>query len=178
MKHIPIKCSGSRTMLWHELKDFQCRLKEMSKEDYQKLRHLILTYGWITPVFVWDGFILDGHGRLKVLAELIKEGYTIDPIPVSDIEADNRQDAAKMLLAINSQFQKITEDGLYEYLTVNEISFDVMEMEVTLPDIDIDHFRVNFYEDIEFKPGTEDEQGKLDEKKKIKCPDCGYEFTG
>lgn len=29
----------------------------------------------------------------------------------------------------------------------------------------------------EFKPGSEDEQGKLDEKKKVECPECGHEFT-
>jgi len=28
-----------------------------------------------------------------------------------------------------------------------------------------------------FMPATEDEQGKLDEKKKIICPECNYEFT-
>ena len=29
----------------------------------------------------------------------------------------------------------------------------------------------------EFAPGTEDEQGRLDQKKPIKCPECGHEWT-
>jgi hypothetical protein len=29
----------------------------------------------------------------------------------------------------------------------------------------------------DFAPGTEAEQGRLDEKKPIKCPECGHEFT-
>jgi ParB family transcriptional regulator, chromosome partitioning protein len=28
-----------------------------------------------------------------------------------------------------------------------------------------------------FDPATADEQGRLDEKAKIKCPECGHEFT-
>jgi hypothetical protein len=27
-----------------------------------------------------------------------------------------------------------------------------------------------------FEPGTEDDQGKLDEKAKQQCPNCGHEF--
>jgi hypothetical protein len=29
----------------------------------------------------------------------------------------------------------------------------------------------------DFEPGTEDDQGRLDEKKPIICPECGHEFT-
>ena len=29
----------------------------------------------------------------------------------------------------------------------------------------------------DFQPATEDEQGRLDQKKPIKCPECGAEFT-
>lgn len=29
----------------------------------------------------------------------------------------------------------------------------------------------------DFEPGTEDEQGQLDKKKPVKCPECGHEFT-
>jgi hypothetical protein len=29
----------------------------------------------------------------------------------------------------------------------------------------------------EFKPGSESDQGKLDEKKKFTCPECGHEFA-
>ena len=28
-----------------------------------------------------------------------------------------------------------------------------------------------------FEPGNEDDQGKLDEKAKVTCPECGHEFT-
>jgi ParB-like chromosome segregation protein Spo0J len=29
----------------------------------------------------------------------------------------------------------------------------------------------------DFEPGTEDEQGRLDEKAKVTCPECKHEFT-
>jgi hypothetical protein len=29
----------------------------------------------------------------------------------------------------------------------------------------------------DFQPGSEDDQGRLDEKAKITCPECKHEFT-
>jgi len=145
-KQIPIKCKGNRYLPYHKLKDFQGNLKEMSKENYRKLRALILKHGWIAPVFVWNGNeMLDGHGRLKVLGELIKEGYTIGDIPIVDIEAKDKQEAAKILLSINSHFQRITDEGLYEF--ISGVGLQLTDLEAfQLNDIDLGEFKANFFE--------------------------------
>lgn len=48
-------------------------------------------------------------------------------------------------------------------------------------DLDLTMFnadeRVGFFADSNFKPGTEDEQGSLDEKNPITCPNCSHEFV-
>lgn len=48
-------------------------------------------------------------------------------------------------------------------------------------DLDLTMFnedeRLQFFADNNFKPGTEDEQGELDEKSPITCPHCGEEFV-
>ena len=111
-KQIPIRCKGNRYLPFDKLKNFQGSLKEMSEANAGKLKASILKYGWVAPVFVWGGdYILDGHGRLLVLGELLKDGYTIGELPVVDIEAQTKKEAAEILLAINSKYQTITDEG-------------------------------------------------------------------
>ena len=147
---IEIGCKGSRTILHSKLKPFQGSLKEMSKLSAEKLKASILKYGWRFPVFVWnDGktdWIHDGHGRLLVLAELLKEGYTIDALPVVDIHAKDRKEAAELLLAVNSKYQTITEEGLYQFM--HEMDLKMEDLTVfDLPDIDMEQFEAGYFEE-------------------------------
>ncbi len=64
-----------------------------------------MKYGWIAPIFIWNkNYILDGHGRLLILEQLLKEGYIINDLPIVDIEAKTKKEAAQILLAINSKY--------------------------------------------------------------------------
>jgi hypothetical protein len=146
-KKIQIRCRGNRFLPYVDFKGFQGNLKTMSRADFDKLKRSILTYGWVTPVFVWNKVeILDGHGRLRVLGELLSQGYTIDPIPVVDIDASSRREAAQILLQINSNFQKITDNGLYEYMATMEIKAEDLE-NVTLPEINLERFIRHFFQE-------------------------------
>jgi len=144
---IPIKCTGSRTVSYKELLPFQKNLKVAT--NIQKLKDNIKQNGFVAPIFVWNGKeILDGHGRLKALTELINEGYTIGDLPVVDIEAKNKKEAATILLSINSSYQKITQEGLNEFVLDNSIEYDqisdMIELSIYEPitqetDIDVDN---------------------------------------
>lgn len=164
-KIIPINCAGSRTIKYTEFKKFQGKLKEMSKVNYDKLKGQILEHGWISPVYVWNEIeILDGHGRLLVLDTLIKQGYDIAEIPVVDIMCKTRKEAGKILLAINSNYQTITKDGLYEYMC----DFEILPIELenfVLPNIDMESFNAEF----ELEPNPENDKGTEDKV----CPHCG-----
>lgn len=163
MKQIPIKCKGNRNLSYKELKTFQGNLKEMSKSNAEKLKKSILKYGWIAPIFVWNkDYILDGHGRLLILGELFKIGYQIDNLPIVDIEAKTKKEAAEILLAINSKYQNITEEGLYQF--VNEMELDLTDIKIfELPAIDMERFEMGYFADltkkedinIEYKPKYE-----------------------
>jgi len=166
IKTIPVRCKGNRFLSFKELKAFQGNLKEMSKDNFLKLRNLILKHGWIAPVFVWNkNKILDGHGRLLVLGELLKEGYSIDKIPVVDIEAKTKKEAAEILLAINSHFQSITDQGLYEFMATMEIDLSGLQ-DFVLPDINLDKFELSYFkegltDDDEVPPVPEKAKSKL-----------------
>lgn len=146
-KVIPVRCKGSRTVPYDKLKHFQGDLKELSREDFKALKSRILKHGWIAPVFVWNGNqIIDGHGRLLVLGELLKEGYTIGEIPVADIEAKSKKEAAQILLAVNSHYQKITGEGLYHFMS--DMELDTSDLEgLSLPDIDVENFMEEFFKE-------------------------------
>ena len=145
-KHIEIRCTGSKTVPYESLKPFQGNLKEMNLDDADKLRAEISERGWIAPVFVWGDQIMDGHGRLFVLGQMLEDGYTIDDIPVAEIHAKDETEAAKILLAINSHYQKITDEGLYEF--VNKYKIEPLDLDnFEFPDIDMSQFRHFFLND-------------------------------
>lgn len=156
-KTIPIRCKGNRCLPYDRLKTFQGDLKEMTEANAGKLKSSVLRYGWVAPVFVWGGdYILDGHGRLLVLGELLKEGYTIDDLPVVDIEARTKREAAEILLAINSKYQTITDEGLYRFM--HDMELDVEDLSIfELPDIDLGDFEAGFFTE-EGETSTEDEE--------------------
>ena len=146
MKEIQIKCKGNRYLNYKEFKNFQGNLKTLTKDRMEKLKKEIIKLGWIAPVFVWNKTeILDGHQRLFTLNEMLKEGYNIDNIPIIDIDAKNKTEAAKILLALNSRYGQITDEGLYEFMNLTGLKEEDLQ-EIELPDIDIDRFVEGYYQ--------------------------------
>jgi len=171
MKNIPIKCKGQRYVSINKLKSFQGNLKELKKDEFEKLKRSILKYGFSFPVFVWKHSILDGHQRLFVVKEMLKEGYEIGDIPIVEIEAKNKTEAAEKLLLLNSRYAHITDEGLYEFL--NEYSVDINEIsdDLELPDIDIDNFISGYLEEDAGGLTDDDEIPEVDEEPKTKTGD-------
>src|SRR3989304_9503964 len=145
LKQIPIRCKGNRYLPYDKLKTFQGDLKEMTEANAEKLKASILKYGWVAPVFVWGSdHILGGHGRLLVLGQLLEEGYAIEDLPVVDIEARTKKEAAEILLAINSKYQTITDEGLYRFM--DEMELELGDLAIfELPDIDFKGFEAEFF---------------------------------
>lgn len=136
-KTIPITCKGSGYLPIEQLKNFQGNLKELSESDFEKIKISLLKYGFTFPVFVWKNNLLDGHQRMYVVKVLIEEGYEIGPIPIVEIMAKNKKEAAEKLLVLNSRYAKMTDEGFMEYVANFEI--DLSEMpELELPELDLE----------------------------------------
>jgi hypothetical protein len=58
---------------------------------------------------------------------MAEEGYEIPPLPCALIEAKNRKEAAEKILLISSQYGRVTDEGLYEFLSTNELDFGELE---------------------------------------------------
>ncbi len=139
-KTIRIACKGSRMAKLDSLEIIQGDLKELSEENYAKLRKRIVTKGFDAPLFVWEDKILDGTQRVRVLRKMTSDGWVLSKgeVPVCDIEAANLEEAKDRLLGYVSQYGKLTDAGLQEFLSTMEIpDLDTLD----LPDFNLDAFR-------------------------------------
>jgi len=83
--------------------------------------------------------------------------------------------------------ENLTEEQRKRFILVDngpegmtgEWDFDALQAEWELPELESLGFDINTIEDINFEPGTEDDQGILDElsPKMIKCPFCNKIFN-
>lgn len=146
-KTIKITCKGQKYYPIDKLKNFQGELKELRKDEFEKLKRSILKHGFSFPVFVWGDFLMDGHQRVFVVGKLLEDGYTIGDIPVVEIDAKNEKEAAEKLLLLNSRYAKITDDGLYEYLNNFELDISELKVDLELPEINLDRFMARYFED-------------------------------
>lgn len=146
-KEIKITCQGQKYLPIDQLKTFQGNLKELHEDEYEKLKRSILKYGFSFPVFVWQGYMLDGHQRVFTVNKLLSEGYTIGDIPVVEIEAKDKTEAAEKLLVLNSHYAKITDEGLYEFVNEMELDFESLAGDLELSDFDMDRFVEGYMKD-------------------------------
>ena len=176
-KAIAIKCKAAVTRKLHDLVPLQGCLKTLGEKHFKKLRASILEHGICFPFFTWEHegvvYVLDGHQRDKTLRKMAEEGYSIPPLPCATVEAADKREAAQKILLINSQYGKMSEESLDQFLAENDLSFLELSDELELPEIDERYFA----DPTEFAATGEDDQGKLDEKNPVTCPECGHEFV-
>lgn len=201
MKQIRITCDPEKRLRYiplDELHAIQGDLKEVSVEDYEKFKALVLKEGLDDAFDVWreltpvqskkktspEGstairwWIIDGHLRKLMLTKMRdEEGYEIPDIPCKETEATSIKHAKRKVLSRSSVFHKMRRDGLYKFMYDIEMSMAELK-EYSLPHVDLPKFEAEFYgEPKNFEPGTEEDQGQLDRKKPVECPACGHEFT-
>lgn len=131
----------------------------------------IKEFGFTNPILVdGENGIIAGHGRLAASRKLgLKDVPCIELSGLSDAQrrayvlADNK-------IALNSGWDM---DLLkVELQDIGEMSFDLDKIGFGVGEM------AAFFDEPNFAPGGEDDQGKLDElsPKMILCPHCGDEF--
>ena len=128
---------------------FQGDLKKLSEENFNKLRSKILESGFNFSPHVWSTdkgyFILDGHQRIHVLKQLIKQGYEmrdsdgdlLEGVPCNIVEADSIEDAKDKVLQAVSQYGKLTAEGFLDFtdgLDLDFTQFDLPDFEMPVLD--------------------------------------------
>lgn len=139
---LKITCQGFTTVELDELNDLQGNLKDLSEENYVRLRNSMVEFGFSFPVFMWvdetgKKWIVDAHQRKRVLLKMREEGIVIPPLPADIIHAKDKIEAKKKLLLHESHYGKLTQEGYDEFFV--ESGFEFKEDEISdfldLPDI-------------------------------------------
>ena len=172
-----------------DLIEFQGNLKELSTVNFEKLRTSIRK-NFTEPFSVWQDtdkkiYILAGHQRYRVLKKMQEQEEEIpESFPCNFIAAVNKHEAKEILLTLASQYGKITDDGLYEFLMDNEMDMKLLNDVFEFPGLDLDTFNDNFFnESIDTDTdtninGEEPKEKEVDENIEVKneCPRCGYKW--
>ena len=120
-----------------------------------------------------DGVILGGNQRYLAIKEALKDDAFRGDLPKGEIPASWVQDASdwpeekrrRFIILDNSSFGEMDFDilaNLFSDLPLVDLGVDLPEDWLGTPD---------------FAPGTEAEQGKLDEKEPTICPKCGHSWV-
>jgi ParB-like chromosome segregation protein Spo0J len=143
-----------------------------SEAQVAQITGSIREFGFTNPVLIdGENGIIAGHGRVMAAQRLgmsevpcIRLAHLTDTQKRAYIIADNK-------LALNAGWD---EEMLgLELSDLREADFDLGLMGFDADEIE----QALNSQEPDFEPGTEDDQGKLDEKSPIKCPHCHKFFT-
>jgi ParB-like chromosome segregation protein Spo0J len=130
----------------------------------------IREFGFTNPVLVdKDGGIIAGHGRVMAARKLglkdvpcIALGHLTDAQKRAYVIADNK-------LALNAGWD--AEALQVELADLNGAGFNM-----DLLGFGVDDLAEAMGMGGDFEPGSIEDQGRLDQKKPVTCPNCGHEF--
>ena len=130
----------------------------------------IREFGFRVPVVAKsDGTVVDGHLRLKAAKKL---GLTEVPVVLADDMTDLQIKAFR--LSVNKMAELAEWDD--ELLAIELGELNAAEFDMALIGFDAAGLALAMGLGADFEAGSEEDQGKLDEKSPIECPACGHEF--
>jgi hypothetical protein len=137
--------------------------RQIKGEQVKRLQESLAEFGQVEPTAIGPANELyNGHQRLKSWAA--KYG---------DIEIDVRVSSRPLTEKEREKLTVYLHKG-----AAGEWSFDVLANEFEIPDLIEWGFSPEELGIVpDFEPVGVEEQGRLDEKKKCVCPECGAEFT-
>lgn len=138
------------------------------KHQQEALRGVLNEVGWVQDVIVnrTTGRLVDGHLRVELA---LRDGAAT--VPVKYVELSEAEEA--LILA--------TFDPISALATADREQLDALLREVSTGEAGVQQMLADLAqrEGImapDFAPVGIEEQGRLDEKAKVTCPECGHEF--
>lgn len=137
---------------WQNLNFIQQEnFKELDEAAKHKLKASILSNNFTQPFYVWedpDGklWCLDGKHRTMLLEELLKEGIAVPyTLPATFIDCENKKEASKLILLFSSQYARVTSEGLFDFITLNDLQFEELKDMVDIPELKMDKFGEKYF---------------------------------
>ena len=142
-----------------------------SDEQVMQIAASITEWGWTVPCLIEPGGgIIAGHGRVMAAQKL-----GLDEVPC--MVAHGWTEAQKRAYVIADNKLTINSAWDMDLLKVELQDIDVFGFDLALTGFGVEEMAGLFGEP-NFAPGTEDDQGRLDqlEPKMCQCPNCGEQF--
>lgn len=144
--------------------------------NLRTIRDSLKEFGVVEPLVVQKGTgkVIGGNGRLQVMRDL-----GITEVPVYEFEGGDVR-ATALGIALNRTAKTSTFDDEALATTLRALQSEDFPLEAAgYTDDELDALLNGLADEIvpDFGPAGEDEQGRLDEKAKIQCPECGHEFS-
>ena len=136
---IKTKILGTKNLKVKELVAFKGNPKTLSKKEFAKLSNSMKRLGLVSPFYIYkcdDKWkLLDGHQRLTYIKLMIeaKKISLEDEVPCIEIEAKSDKEARHILLTLSSQYAKVSEDDLFNFTDLEDISDSI-----SIPGINLD----------------------------------------
>jgi DNA modification methylase len=166
---VKVTCQTKDYLPLDRLTPFQGELKSLSKDAFAKLKKSILKHGITFPVFVWkqngSNNILDGTQRDRVLAAMAKEGYDIPPVPVVYVDAKDAKEAKEKILLLSSQYGRMDDESLHEFIELAELDFKELKDLIDLPQLNLDKFERSYYSE----PVVEGPEPQFDKAEELRA---------
>lgn len=141
-----------------------------SPEQVAQIAASIRAFGFTVPVLVdTAGSIIAGHGRVLAAQQL---GLTEVPTMVADGWS------AEQIRAYRIADNKLTLNAGWDD---DALRFELGELQDAGFDLGLTGFGedevASLLDEPDFGPGSADDQGRLDQKTHVICPECGHEFA-
>lgn len=154
-----------------ELIPYASNSRTHSDAQVAQIAASIREFGWTNPILIdGENTIIAGHGRLLAARKL-----GLEQVPA--IILDHLTKAQQRALVIADNKLALNAGWDMEMLKIELQEIDNLKFNLTLIGFDMGELAAMF-DQPDFAPGTEDEQGKLDElsPKMVQCPHCGQEY--
>ena len=139
--------------------------------EYEKLKKSIQEFDLVEPLIMnkRGNVLIGGHQRLKILKEL---GHTEVEVSIVDLPAEKEKALNLALNKISGEWDMPMLKDILEELDTGELDIEITGFDMS----EVEDLMTQFHVP-DFQPVGEDEQPRLDEKKKVVCPECKCEFT-
>lgn len=144
------KIIETKPVKWRELQFIQQEnFKEWIADGDTKLIQSLLKYQFIDPFKVWrDGetiYCLDGKHRYLDLLEIEKQGNKVpDELPATFMQCRDIKEAAELVLVYSSAYAKITQQGLFDFVTNFKLDIPELNDIISIPEFSMQRFEQSF----------------------------------
>lgn len=141
--------------------------RKHNSKNLEAIKGSLLKFGLQKPIVIdKNNIVIAGNGTLAAAKAL---GWKDIGVVKTELEGP---EAIAFALADNrtAELAEWDDEVLGKTLhSLREINFDLGSL----------GFDTSYLDGLNpnFEPGSIDDQGKLDEKKKVECPECGHEFA-